>query len=95
MFFFDDLVTHLRACGGGVSEGDVPPQKLENCVFLELKLCNLVNNFRRKFKAGGEFKKKMLESFKNQPFLERNLFNFDCIFVKISQNIVNFSQHGG
>ena len=49
----DDLVAHqhkLRA--QRVSEGDVPSQKLESFVFLQLKSCNLVNTFRRKFRAG-------------------------------------------
>ena len=40
----------------GVSEGGVPPQKLENCVFLKLKSCNLVNTFWCKFRVGNEFK---------------------------------------
>ena len=42
----------LRACAHRGSEGDVPPQKLENFAFLKLELCNLVNTSRRKFIAG-------------------------------------------
>ena len=38
----------------GVSEGDVPPQKLENFVFLQLASRNLVNTFRHKFRADDE-----------------------------------------
>ena len=43
----------LRACTHReVSDGGYgPPKKLENSVFLQLKLCNLVNTFRRKLKG--------------------------------------------
>ena len=39
----------------GMSEEDIPlPPKLENFVSLQLESCNLVNIFRRKFRAGDE-----------------------------------------
>ena len=38
----------------GVFEGDVPPQKLENFVFLQLASRNLVNTFGHKFRADDE-----------------------------------------
>ena len=41
---------------GGVWGGMCPPEKLENFVFLKLELCNLVNTFGCKFRAGNELK---------------------------------------
>ena len=53
-----DLVARqrqLHACvHRGCLRGDVPPQKLENSVFLPLESCNLVNTFRCKFRVGDE-----------------------------------------
>ena len=44
---------HLRACAHmGVSDGGCASPQVENCVFLQLKSCNLVNTFRHKFRAG-------------------------------------------
>ena len=54
-------MTRLRVRGGGgYLRGDMPPRKLEICVFLELKSCNLVNTFRCKFRAGDEEKNTVL-----------------------------------
>ena len=41
-----------------VSEGDVPPQKMDNFVFWKLESRNLVNTFGRKFRAGDYEEKK-------------------------------------
>ena len=39
----------MSLCAQGVSDGVVPPQKLENFVFLKTESWNLVNDFRYKF----------------------------------------------
>ena len=63
----DDLVAcqhQLHACTHrGCLRGHVPPPKLENLVFLQLESCNLVNTFRRKFRAGDGYKKKKKKQF--------------------------------
>ena len=41
-------------CTGGCLREDVPPQKLENFVFLKLESCNLMSTFRSKFTAGDD-----------------------------------------
>ena len=40
---------------GGCLRGEVPPQKLENVVYLKLESCNF-NTVGRKFRAGNEEK---------------------------------------
>ena len=83
-------VTGANACldPRGVSEGGVPPQKLEAFVFLKLVSCNLVNTFWRKLKQAMSKKKKVV-----WILLTQILAFWEKFWLKISPNPPTPSNH--